>query len=165
MYNIDGFYICNMNKFFIVFLFFLGTLQISIAQTQEEVRNFINKSPVSIWKAQKELNYRSAVQYSSELKDAYRNQLYAIELYKQGKNIEALEYSYASRERAMALLGKIGVKIPKETLIEAFEAVFFTQRKSFKPDPKLDATQAKRLNDCNILNATETSAFSLQILK
>lgn len=154
-----------MNKFFITVSIFLGLVFTSFAQTQDEVRNFINKSPISIWKAQKELNYRTATQYAPELKEAYKSQLYAIELFHLGKMEEALDYSYAAREKAMSLLARIGVKIPKETLIETFEAKFFTRKQSFKPNAQLDASQMKRLADCNVLNAAETSVFSLQILK
>lgn len=153
-----------MRKFLLLIIVSVCCFYTVKAQTPEQTKSFINKSPISIWKVQKELAYRKVSQYSTDLKAAYQNQLYAIELYKQGQFKDALAYSYAARETAMGILGKIGVKIPKETLIEPFETDFFKIDKNFKPRPKLNATQLTYLNTCDVLDRQQTNSLPLQIL-
>lgn len=137
---------------------------IMFSQNQEQSKNFINKSIHSIYKIQKELSYRQNKMYNQDLKSILANQLMAIELYKKNDLKQALNYSYAAREKSMELLAKIGVTIPKETLMEPFEAEFFKKQTAFVPKPVLNTTVQEQLNKCDVLDFKQTSQFSLFIL-
>ncbi len=130
------------------------------SQTQEQVKNFVNKSPIAITKVQKELYVRNNATYNTELKAIFNNQLKAIELYKQNNLKEALNYSYQAREASMNLLSKIGVNIPKETLIETFETEFFQKDKNFIANVAI----SNALQKCNMIDYKQTSQFTLYIL-
>jgi hypothetical protein len=149
-----------MKKFKILFAVSFMAFTSLWSQTQEQVKNFINKSPIAITKVQKELYYKKNASYNADLKLIFKNQLKAIELYKQNNLKEALNYSYEAREVSMNLLSKIGVTIPKETLIEPFETEFFQKNKNFVAN----SVTPESLQKCNMLDYKQTAQFILYIL-
>jgi hypothetical protein len=150
-------------KFLILILGLIGFTAV-FAQNQEQAKGFVNKSIHAINKLQKELAYRKNNTFNSDLKGIFVNQIMAVELFKKNDFKQALNYSYSAREKAMELIAKIGVVIPKETLMEPSEALFFKKNDTFIPKPVLSNSATNQLNQCDVLNYAQTSQLTLFIL-
>ncbi len=138
---------------------------VTISQTSEQAKGFINKSNIAVCKVQKEMIRASETTSAADFKQAIQFQAAAVKSYKAGNLQEAVEYSYNSRLQSITLLENLSKSSAEYFKLNEEEKLFFNPKENAKLLSKNNLTdnEKNKIDELDILNAQKLKEIELSI--